>query len=261
MKISGLASARYYPDRRAIVVFPLEADLIVVEKLFAFKLSKEKKDGGNAHLEYEFEVKAREKTGKQVATVWALIGLMFEAMNARPGTKDEKQELYEDILSIYANKRPNRFTGELRPVRLSESDVNDAAALITHIMATIVEYCDLTLDLQADVRKLFYAWEASCGELDKDPRDYHPDGTPFTEAEWRACHLVSDASGVGGPLELAHIVSRGADQADIGEPWDWLMLSVDEHRYVQHQHGWSTFLDQYPHLKSRVLRARQLAAT
>ena len=127
--------------------------------------------------------------------------------------------------------------------------MEDAANLISHIMNVIVEFADLTLPLQADVRKLFYEWETTRGGLERDPLDYDEFGNMLVEAEWRKEHPVSQASGIGGALELAHIVSRGADCRQIDESWNWLMLTYEEHRLVQHQKGWAAFLDMYPHLK------------
>lgn len=69
----------------------------------------------------------------------------------------------------------------------------------------------------------------------------------------------SEASGRCERLELAHIVSRGADYADIEESWNIIVLTHDEHRQVQHQKGWDVFLETYPHLRGRVEKAREMA--
>lgn len=259
MKFSGVAAGRYHADRRAIVLYPLESDVPVVQKLFDHKARREEKDGGEVHIAYELEVETRPRTFKQLNTVWALLRILYISMNGEPPTKEQSYDLYLDVLDLYANKKPNRFNGALRPVHLSESDVEDAANLISHVMNVIVEYSDLTLELQTDVRKLFWQWEAHRGGLDRDPLDYDEQGRPLPYDEWRKKHQVSHASGIGGYLERAHIVSRGANAAAIEESWNWIMLTPDEHRY-QHSQGWDPFLDRYPHLKSRVLRARQLAA-
>ena len=258
MKVTGTAAARYHPDRRAVILFLNEEDNLLAEKLFVHKQRKDEKEGGDSYITYELEVAARERTYKQINTVWALITIIFISMNGRKPHKDEAYELYLDVLALYANKVPNRFTGELRPVHLSESDIEDAASLISHCMNVIVEYCDLALDLQADVRKLFNTWQGWRGEMAVDPLDYDADGNPLPYQEWRKNHLVSDASGAGGYLERSHIVSGGADKADYEEPWNWLMLTALEHR-DWHNIGWQAWSDKYPHLKSRILRARQLA--
>ena len=61
------------------------------------------------------------------------------------------------------------------------------------------------------------------------------------------------------PLEVAHIVSRGADKEDIDEVWNLMMLTHYEHIEIMHKKGWNAFLEIYPHLRGRVKRARNLA--
>jgi hypothetical protein len=104
------------------------------------------------------------------------------------------------------------------------------------------------------------AWEEWRGTLENDPVDYEDLACTrlLTEAEWRKKHLVSEASGQGGQIVRAHIVSRGADTADIEKAWNWIALLWDEHEQ-QPRIGWDTFLLIYPHLRGRVDRARKLA--
>jgi hypothetical protein len=80
----------------------------------------------------------------------------------------------------------------------------------------------------------------------------------LTELEWRRKHVYSMASGRGGIIVRAHIVSRGADAADIEKSWNWMALLPEEHEQ-QHRIGWDNFLQIYPHLRGRVDRARELA--
>jgi hypothetical protein len=79
-----------------------------------------------------------------------------------------------------------------------------------------------------------------------------------TEETWRDRHPYSAASGKGGDIERAHIVSRGADHPDLEKSWNWIALLQDEH-LEQHRIGWDAFLQIYPHLRGRVERARRLA--
>lgn len=259
MRIVGVSPGRWFADRGALALYPSREEIPLIEKLFAAKAKRDGKDGGDVPINYELEVEVRPRTTRQLATVWALIRVIYIAMNGEPPTKEAAYDLYLDLLDLYANKKPNRFNGNLRPVHISEADVEDAARFIEHLMAVIVEYCDLDLPMQADVRKLFWAWEGHRGGMERDPLDYDAEGRPLSEAAWREKHKVSQASGVGGHMELAHIVSRGADCTAIAEPWNWLMLTYNEHRGLQHQNGWEAFLQQFPHLKARVLRARSLA--
>lgn len=257
IKITGNAAARYYPERRAVALFFFGEDIPNIEKLFVYKQRRDEKDGGDAGIDFELEVKARAKTFKQHNAIWALLQIMFVSMNGYKPTKDELYDLYLDVLDLYANKTKNRFTGALRPIHLSESNVEDAAALIGHIMSVMAEYCDLSLDEQSDVQKIFKAWEGWRGDMVRDPMDYDEDGNLLTVAAWEARHQISQASGIGGILQTAHIVSRGANVNLIEDVRNLLRLTPEEHRF-QHGHGWDAFLERYPHLKSRALHARQL---
>ena len=87
---------------------------------------------------------------------------------------------------------------------------------------------------------------------------YDENGEMISIEEFRQRHPISFASGVGGALELAHIVSRGADEIHRDCCWNTMMLTPEEHR-KQHQVGWNEFLKIYPHLRGRVERARRIA--
>jgi hypothetical protein len=110
------------------------------------------------------------------------------------------------------------------------------------------------------VQSVLQEWEAWRGGLEKDHTDYADmEGTQMlSEKEWRKTHIYSEASGRGGIIQRAHIVSRGSDAADIEASWNWLALLPEEHEQ-QHRIGWEGFLQIYPHLRGRVERARKLA--
>lgn len=267
MKITGHAGARWVPEKKAIVLYPLEADIPLVEKLFATKGRREEREGMAVYPKYILEVGARDKTWNQLKAVWALVTIIYQSMHGTKPNEEEKYELYLDCLDMYAEKVKNRFTGTLRPVHISESDVMQAAGFIQHLMNVLIEYCDLDmadengkkLNLDADVRTVFYRWQEWRGQQAMDPLDLDADGSLLGEEAWRKRHKVSDASGVGGYLQLAHIVSKGSDEAHRHCAWNWLSLLPEEHR-LQHDKGWEVFLSRYPHLRGRVLRARSLAA-
>jgi hypothetical protein len=80
----------------------------------------------------------------------------------------------------------------------------------------------------------------------------------LTHAEWVKAHPYSEASGRGGQIVRAHIVSRGADAPDIEKSWNWMALLWEEHE-EQHRIGWDKFLQIYSHLRGRVERARRMA--
>lgn len=257
MKATGPCKAVWVNEKGGLIwIRPNREDLLAFSNLFSKKKSKEEKSGITIYPIVSISLPVFERTYKQLKTLWALITVIFISQNGRKPSEEEKYNLYLDILAEYADQVPTRFSGKLRPVHISESTTIEAAKLIQACFDIIVECCDLTIDLQADVRELFYEWEAWRGGLDKDPMDYDDD-SEIDEGEWRANHKVSDASGIGGYLEKAHIASQGANPIAIEKPWNWLALTAEEHRFM-HQHGWAAFLEKYPHLRGRVERAQEM---
>jgi hypothetical protein len=120
--------------------------------------------------------------------------------------------------------------------------------------------CDLSYKTQTTVQEVLQEWEEWRGGLETDFSDYadREQTKMITEEQWRNKHVYSEASGRGGPIVRAHIVSRGSDAADIEASWNWIALTPEEHA-AQHQSGWNDFLSVYPHLRGRVARARKLA--
>jgi len=258
MKVAGPCKLMWIQDQGVAWLRPNPEDAQSFQNFFETLAKRQEKSDQPIYPVVTLDIPARERTYKQNNTLWALIRIIFISMNGRKPTKEESYDLYLDILAEYADRVPSRFTGVLRPVHISESDTRHAAQLIQACFDIIVDYCDLDMDLQADVRKLFYKWHEWRGEQDRDPLDYADDDSELQDQAWRKAHKVSDASGIGGILEKAHIVSRGANVGAIEKPWNWLALTPEEHRF-QHQRGWEEFLAQYPHLRGRVERARKMA--
>jgi hypothetical protein len=259
VKVTGPCKTVWIEEKHVAWIRPNHEDEQAFVKVFEAIAKRREKTGSNVYPIVTIHLPERERTYKQNDTLWALITIIFESMNGRKPTQAEKYDLYLDILEEYADRVPTRFAHKLRPIHISESDVVHAAKLIQACFDIIVDYCDLTIDQQADVRKLFYQWHEWRGTLDRDPLDFREDDDEVSEAEWWANHKVSDASGIGGRLEKAHIVSRGAAPLAIDKPFNWLALTPEEHR-EQHQKGWEEFLQKYPHLQGRVERAKKLVA-
>lgn len=193
----------------------------------------------------------REKSYSQLGSVWMLVSILFEAMEGRKPTVEEKNALYLDILEAYADRVPARFGGKTRPIHLSESTVGEAAKVIEGLIIELANF-GISDSLQADVKKVVTDWHAYRGQLDADPLDN------VTEREFRERNPVCMACLVGGAgLQLAHIVSRGANGAIRHEPWNWLLLCEADHRF-QHAEGWRAFMRKYPHLEGRFTRAHRM---
>jgi hypothetical protein len=237
---------------------PKDNDLLI--KVFSKKKEWEERNEREFFLTASFELPYQHRTFKQNASVWKLVTVIFESMDGRLPTEEEKYNLYLDLLETCADRVPNRLSGGTRPVHISEANSFECAQFIDTLLNHLATSCDLSMNLQATVQEVLYEWEAWRGEQETDPADYTDASLTvmISEADWRKKHVYSEASGRGGIIELAHIVSRGADAADIEKSWNWLALTQEEHE-AQHRHGWDEFLRIYPHLKGRVERARRLA--
>jgi hypothetical protein len=231
----------------------------LIDRIFAKKNEWEGRTNKEFYFQLELDLRYQKRTFKQNSSVWVLVTAIFESMEGRLPDEDEKYGLYLDLLEQYADKIPNRFGG-LRPIHISEANSMEGARFIDGLLYHLATMCDLNMDTQSTVVDIMFQWEEWRGGLEIDPVDYSDLGCTMllTEAEWRQKHTVSEASGKGGRIELAHIVSRGADAPDIEKAWNWMALLHEEHMQ-QHQVGWDRFLQIYPHLRGRVERARNLA--
>jgi hypothetical protein len=253
MKVIGLCDAQPVLRKRCFYIKPVVSDYSAFQNFFEKKALKEERNGRAYFPKVTLHIQAEHRTFKQNNTLWALISLLFEYNEGRKPLEEEKYDLYLDILDAYADRVPNKLTGKPRPLHISESDTVHGAKLIQAVFDILAGMLDMEDTLQADVKDLFWEWEKWRADLEEDPLDN------LTEQEWLESHKVSQASGIGGALEKAHIVSRGADESAIDEPFNWLLLTHEEHIEIQHKKGWKVFLMMFPHLEGRVRRARRLA--
>ena len=228
-------------------------------RFFRAKTEREKRNQKKFFVQAVLDLPCQKRTFKQNAAVWVLVTAVFESMEGRLPDEEEKYSLYLDLLEEYADKVQNRFGG-LRPVHISESNSAEGARFIDGLLYHLAVMCDLSIDAQSTVAEVMREWEAWRGGMETDPADYADPACArlLTEEEWREKRPVSEASGRGGEIVRAHIVSRGADAADAGKSWNWAALLPEEHE-LQHRIGWDGFLRIYPHLRGRVERARRLA--
>jgi hypothetical protein len=262
MTIKIPVHAQYEKNGGVTLTPASRSDNVLVSKLFSKKQEWEERNGKEFILQASLELNYQKRTYKQNNTVWALVSIIFQSdsENNRPPTNEEKTRLYYDLLEVYADKTPNKITGALRPVHISESNSAEGARFIDSLLYHLAAQCDLDYTAQASVIDIIQQWEEWRGRLDVDPLDYSDPAYTrlLTEQEWRKRHPYSEASGRGGQIFRAHIVSRGADHPDIEMTWNWISLLWDEHQQ-QHQIGRDAFLQIYPHLRGRVDRARRLA--
>lgn len=199
------------------------------------------------------------KTYDQLKAAWALISLIFESMYFRKPTAAERKQMHDDLIKEFAPRRKSLLhENETEPITMSEMSKEQLSCFIQSLIGFLSESCDLDNDGQLQVKQIFTEWENYKSTLDKDPDDYDENGEMLDIDTWREKHPVSFASGIGGPLDLAHIVSRGADEIHKDCCWNTMMLTHEEHM-LQHAKGWNNFLELYPHLRGRVERARRIA--
>jgi hypothetical protein len=127
------------------------------------------------------------RTFRQNAAVWALVTAIFESMEGRKPSTEEKYELYLDLLELYADKVLNRFTDSPRPVHISASNTVEGAKLIEGLLFHLSTECCMDSGIAADVIAILQKFEIWKGGLALDPCDYR-DGARtvmLSESEWQ----------------------------------------------------------------------------
>ncbi|MGL4981678.1 MAG: hypothetical protein ACRC4W_02260 [Treponemataceae bacterium] len=252
MKITAFFHGILYKDQIVLRVTD-KKDLLLVKKLFESKKNREERSCKEILLNCQIDAAFQKRSFKQLSSVWKLVTVIFESMENRKPTEEEKYDLYLDLLDVYADKIPSKINNNaLRAVRISESNTASAARFIEGLLYHLATECNLSVDLQADVRQVLYEWEIWKGKKNHDINSH------LTISEWRKKAVYSQASGRCEQIEIAHIVSRGSAPQFENEIWNVIALTRDEHSFM-HSHGWGIFLEKYPHLKGRVERAFELA--
>ena len=239
-----------------IVLKPVdEKDYPIINKLFENKKNREGRTQQEVLLRCEINAPYQHRTFKQNNAVWVLIGIIFQSLEGRNGTHEELYDLYCDLLEEYADKKPSRINGKLRPIHLSEMNTEQAGRFIDSLLYHLATLCELSIDLQSDVRKFIYEWEEWKHKEENEFEEFK------SVAEMREKVVFSEASGKGGVLHFHHIVSRGACPAAIEMPWNLMALTPDEHNFYHQQcKTWDKFLEVYPHLRGKVERAQKKCA-
>lgn len=231
-------------------------DFYNVKKLFKSKSEREVRSQKEILLKCEIDAAFQHRSFKQLNAVWELVTVIFQSdsENHRKPTHEEKYELYLDLLELYADKVPNRFTNQLRSIHISEANTVAGSNFIEGLLFHLVSMCKLPDDLQATVRSVLYEWEIWRGKQDEDINDTR------TIEEMREYVIFSEASG-RTPVHYHHIVSRGACPAAIDKAWNILALTPDEHNFFHQQcKNYDEFLERYPHLRGKIETAQKKAA-
>lgn len=247
MKVSGYYHGLLYKDN-SIVLRPSDSrDYIPIRKMFRSKAEREARTHREILLECVIDAPLQRRTIKELNTAFKLITIIFMANDPdhRKPTEEEKYSLYEELLTEYAVKVPCRlYPDRLRDIRLSEANTVQAATFIDGLIFHLCKLCDLTQDLQADVRSVIYEFEEWRGQQAKD---FTAD---MTENQWRERAVYSEASGIGTEIDKHHMITKGANEKLRDDPENWIALTRSEHNEF-HNYGEQSFLDKYPHLKGR----------
>lgn len=245
MKVTSFFHAAFYNDKIILKVNDPK-DLPMIKKLFESKEQREKRSQKELLVKGTIDAAFQKRSFKQNNAVWKLVTVIFEAENGRRPSHEELYETYTDLIDIYADQRVNKRTGQLRRVHISEANTVEGADFIDGLLYHLATECSLKPDLQADVRDVLYEYETWKGKQKIESLK--------TLDDVRKKIVWSEASGRRENLEIHHILSRGAFPQFTDKAWNLLVLTRDEHRFF-HDHGWTEFLDKYPHLKDRVNQA------
>lgn len=241
---------------------------------------REGRKGEPAELVVTFEWRPAKRSMDQLKLFWVLIEMAASMYRSGPEpesvTREEKERLYEDYLERLGPRVEAYLTPQAEEVFRATYDrvlertecengmvyvkaIVGASAWTMRQASEAIDYwmnelagLGVPVDNQAALAHHWREWRTALGELGMDIADL-----ARTQEEYKERTPICEASGtwIGTGGELAHIVSRGAG-GDEG-PWNWLHLSTEMHRFVQHQSGWEALLKMAPWLKEKVRRAKE----
>ncbi len=244
-------------DSPVILDFILSAKVQVID---AFGSNLSISFESNPLIRIATEVKKR--SSSQNSTLRGIERFIFIATNGYEPTKDDLYWIHEGLLEKYSIWVTNPLTGVSLPKRTSdpsmtttemskivEGSLNDLASL--DIPETILKA------IGNDMKKLWEGWYSW---------RYNQETDPLLEAEsslsmedYKKIHPVCELCALAGvnsdPIEIMHIISKGADESLYEMPWNWI-ASNRSHHNLQHNEGWEIIERSYPHIKGKIQRAR-----
>lgn len=194
----------------------------------------------------------KKRTLDQNALMWSLLTILaHEVYN----NKNLKDVLYEDMLDLYAPKLISPWTGKERNITSSKMNTVQMAVLIEGIFNELALQ-QIDVNTSQDIRKYWIEWRNWRGKQKVDPLSKTYKDLQDYKQRVNYCEACQAWLFVGTEKycgHMAHIVSSGSGGSD--EVWNRLHLCVEHHLYCQHQQGWSTLLEEFPHLKWKVDKA------
>ena len=186
---------------------------------------------------------------------------IYYAENHRyPKTNDDIFWIHEGLLEEYAPKLKNPNTGMEKPKRTSDLNSSEMGWIINGALTTLAsqDIPETVLDtIDVDFSELWeemYRWR------------YSHKTDPFLDKydsweEYKKIHPVCEFSKkigtTGDPLVRMHIISAGADGTLYEKPWNWIHALQSIHQQ-QHTEGWASVMELYPHMISKIEKAKEL---
>jgi len=228
-------------------------------------------EGGEMHLSIEdmtIDLETWYRTHSR-ASQNTFFGILRFIAWAEVGHKPTEEDMWwhiEDAIDRYAPEKEHPITKKYTKVRPGDPRLTtrEMSMMIEGVLNELaqMDIPDFVLNsIGPDMKKLWESWYTwRYNEVEEDP--LFLDESNMDWEEYCEAHPVCELSGTPGteqdPLERMHIVSGGSDLADYEKPWNWIRAKHSIHRW-QHNNGWTPILKAYPHVKGKIMRARNLA--
>jgi hypothetical protein len=217
--------------------------------------------------DFVMELRSPHRSGKQHSTLRGIEHFMFWVQNGRRPIGDEAQVYHSALLEMFApieRVMNPLIPGEAIIHRKSTSEMNtkEMSVMVDGALAMLLQMeipkkvADAAGRSMLDLWMNWYEWKNQSRIRDRDD--------DLTWDQYREIYPYCELCGKGGtsfdPLERMHIVSGGSSPADYEKSWNWLHSHhshhVEQHGSVKEQRaGWNLVLDQFPHIKGKVMRA------
>jgi hypothetical protein len=196
-------------------------------------------------------------------TLRGVESMIFFVQNNRDPTDDERDFIHEALLEEFAPRvlNPiNEKTMILRTSAMNNRELFDYTDKVISFLASLDIPEEVMESIGLPAKELFKSWyDWRYNHHGVDPlHDVLPGTWNKYCIRYPVCEFTFVGGTTGDPLEQMHIVSRGSDDKDRDEPWNWIRARHSVHM-EQHAYGWDYILEKYPHMKGKVKAARVLA--
>lgn len=210
-------------------------------------------------LEMTLEIPVKRRSSDQNRLYWALLRIMSYELK---GCHGYEEEIHEELLRMYSPRVESILGDEDVPKRSKDMDTEEFAELINAVFKHLAE-AGTMVESQNDIRnywRQYYEWR---GTKKKDPlkiksMEEYRRMVPYCEAcltyTWQTDEFGKDVD----TGHICHVVSAGSGGELI--PENVFHFCGKHHIEDQHKYGWEKFLEEFPHLRWKVERARQIAS-